>query len=182
MPADLRVETERLIIRNWKASDSEPYAAIVADPEVMKFIGDGNPRTIEYATTFVLDMMRLYEERGWIRFAVELKETGELLGFCGYGLQNGVLDYGWRYARSSWGGGYGSEAAIAVLEIGRTRFGLKNIQSKSYPENRGSVRIMERMGMSYLFDSTENGRRVVHYGFPDEAAAALTITPEIDSD
>jgi len=169
---DLHVETERLIIRNWKESDIEPYAEIVSDPEVMKYIGNGKPRTIDNARTFVEEMMRLFEERGWIRFAVEHKESGELLGFCGFDLAHGVLDYGWRYARKYWGGGYGSEAAIAVLDIGRNRYGLRNIQSMSYPENVGSIRIMEKMGMSYLHDSTENGRRIVHYGFPDEAAAA----------
>ena len=169
---ELHVETERLIIRNWRTSDIESYAEIVADPEVMRYIGDGQPRTIDYATSFVGSMIRLFEERGWIRFAVELKETGELMGFCGYDLQDGVLDFGWRYARTFWGGGYGTEAAIAVLEIGRNRFGLKNIQAKSFPENAGSVRIMEKMGMSFLFEPTENGRRVVHYGVPDEAAAA----------
>ena len=170
--SDVLVETDRLIIRNWRESDIEPYAALAADPEVMKYIGDGTPRTIEYARRFVHDMMRHQEERGWMRFAVEHKESGELMGFCGYEIQDGVLDFGWRYTRTYWGGGFGSEAAIAVLELGRSRFGLRNIQAKSYPENVGSVRIMEKMGMSYLRDSTENGRRLVHYGFPDEAAAA----------
>ena len=94
------------------------------------------------------------------------------MGFCGYDILDGQLDYGWRYSRDFWGGGYGSEAALACLELGRSRFGLKNIQSKSYPENVGSIRIIEKMGMSFLRESTENGRRVVHYGFPDEATAA----------
>jgi len=169
---DLRLETDRLIIRNWKESDIEPYAELSADLEVMTFIGDGAARTTDYARTFVHQMMTLYEERGWIRFAVEHKESGDFMGFCGFELVDGVLDYGWRYARKYWGGGYGSEAAIAVLELGRDRFSLKNIQSKSYTENVGSVRIMEKMGLSFLHESTENDRRVVHYGFPDEAAAA----------
>lgn len=169
---DLRLETDRLIIRNWKESDIEPYAELSADLEVMTFIGDGAARTTDYARTFVHQMMTLYEERGWIRFAVEHKESGDFMGFCGFELVDGVLDYGWRYARKYWGGGYGSEAAIAVLELGRNQFSLKNIQSKSYTENVGSVRIMEKMGLSFLHESTENDRRVVHYGFPDEAAAA----------
>ena len=99
MAVDLHLETERLIIRNWRASDVKPYAAIVADPEVMKYIGDGKPRTYESAEVFVANMMQLYEERGWIRFAVELKERREFIGFCGFELLEGVLDYGWRYAR-----------------------------------------------------------------------------------
>jgi RimJ/RimL family protein N-acetyltransferase len=170
---DLRVETERLIIRNWRESDIDPYAELSADPEVMRYIGDGQPRTREYAESFVHRMMDLYRKRGWIRFAVEHRETGEFMGFCGYDeLPDGTLDFGWRYAQDFWGGGYGSEAAIAVLAIGRERYGLKNIQSMSYPENAGSVRIMEKMGMSFLRESKEDGRRIVHYGFPDEAAAA----------
>lgn len=169
---DLRLETQRLIVRNWREVDIEPYAALSADSEVMEYIGDGKPRDIQYARDFVHRMIELYEQRGWIRFAVEHKESGEFMGFCGFEMIDGVLDYGWRYSKKYWGGGYGAEAALAVLDLGRNQYGLRNIQSKSFPENVGSIRIMEKMGMSCLAESTENGRRVVHYGFPDEAAAA----------
>jgi len=162
--------TDRLIIRSWKEADIEPYAAMVADSEVMKHIGDGRPRSRDYAVDFVNRMMVLYDERGWIRFAIEHAESGELMGFCGFDSiaeSGGVQDFGWRFARKFWGAGFGSEAVLSVLELGRGRYGLKNIESMSYPENIGSIKLFEKMGMTFLRESEEHSRRVVHYGFPD---------------
>ena len=167
---DILAHTERLIIRSWKETDIEPYAAIVADPEVMKHIGDGRPRGRDYAVDFVNRMMDLYDERGWIRFAIEHAESGELMGFCGFDSTDepdGEQDFGWRFARKFWGAGFGSEAVLSVLDLGRSRYNLKNIESKSYPDNIGSIKLFEKMGMKFLRESEEHGRRVVHYGFPD---------------
>jgi RimJ/RimL family protein N-acetyltransferase len=160
------VRTDRLIIRSWSVLDIEPYSAIVEDPEVMRFIGNGLPRDRAYAEEFVLRMIALFEERGWIRFAVEHAESGEFMGFCGFEMNGDVLDFGWRYARKFWGAGYGGEAALAVLSLGRTRYGLTGIESMSYQENVGSVKIFEKMGMRYLRESELDGKKVVHYGFP----------------
>ncbi len=164
----LRLQTARLLVRTWTEADIAPYAALSADPEVMRYIGDGKPRSLAYATDFVHRMMNLYEERGWIRFAVEHMETRRFMGFCGFEeTDSGVIDFGWRYSREFWGGGYGSEAAIAVLRLGLDRYHLERIESMSYAENAGSVRIMEKMGMHLLRESEENGRKVVHFGFSD---------------
>lgn len=164
----LRVETPRLIIRNWTEDDIDPYAEMVSDPIVMRFIGNGQPRDRAYAEEFVRRMIQVHEERGWIRFAVEHRESGAFLGFCGFELEDEVIDYGWRYSRKFWGSGYGSEAGLAVLKMGLEQFDLKPIESKSYLDNVGSVVIMKKMGMSFLRESMENGKPVVHYGFPDE--------------
>ena len=169
----LRVETERLLIRGWTEDDIDPYADMASDPEVMRYIGNGEPRGRDYAEEFVRRMIRLHEERGWIRFAIEHGETGRFMGFCGYEMQDEVLDFGWRYARQFWGGGYGSEASLAVLGIGRETYGLTGIESQSYPENVGSIRIIEKLGMTYLRESVSFGRRIVHYGFPE-------VTPRAD--
>jgi RimJ/RimL family protein N-acetyltransferase len=103
-----------------------------------------------------------------MRFAVELKKTGELVGFCGFDVNDGTLDFGWRYARKFWGGGIGGEAALAALELGRSRFGLKGIEARSFSENVGSVKIFHKLGMSFLRESEERGKHVVHYGYPHD--------------
>ena len=165
---EILATTDRLHLRNWTTDDIDAYAEMVADPEVMKFIGEGVPRGRDYAEEFVRQMIAHQESRGWMRFAVEIRESGELAGFCGFDDKDGRLDFGWRYARQFWGRGYGGEAALAALDLGRDRFGLRGIESMSYPENIGSMRIFEKLGMSYLRTSEVFGREVVHYGYPDE--------------
>lgn len=166
---EILARTDRLILRTWSETDIEPYAKMVADPEVMKHIGDGSVRDRAYAEEFVHRMMKLSGERGWIRFAVEHLETGEFMGFCGFDISgtggDSVLDFGWRYARKFWGAGYGGEAVLAALEVGRNRFALTDIESMSYPENIGSIKLFEKMGMNFLRESEEHGRKIVHYGF-----------------
>lgn len=165
----IHARTERLILRDWSEDDVDANAAIVADPEVMRYIGDGKPRTREHAASFVADMMAHQQTRGWMRFAVEHAETGALVGFSGFEDKGGeALDFGWRLGRDWWGGGYGFEASAAALWVGRNTFGLKKIIAHSYPENAGSVRVMQKMGMSFLGDSAYNGQPLVVYGFPEE--------------
>lgn len=164
----IHARTERLILRDWSLDDVDAYAAIIADPEVMRYIGDGQVRDRGQAEEFVRTMMRHQAERGWMRFAVEYAETGALLGFSGFDDNNGPLDFGWRLGRSFWGGGYGFEASAAALWVGKNTFGLTKITAQSYSENVGSVRIMEKMGMSMIGQREENGKPIVVYGFASE--------------
>lgn len=164
----VHARTERLILRDWTPDDVEPYAAIVADPDVMQHIGDGKPRDRKHAEEFVATMMGYQRTRGWMRFAVEHVDTGAFMGFSGFSNKNGPMDFGWRLAREFWGGGYGYEASAAALWVGQNTFGLKQIIAQSYPENAGSIRIMEKMGMSLLGTGEAFGRALVIYGFPEE--------------
>ena len=78
------VRTERLVLRDWSLDDVDAYAAIIADPEVMRFIGDGKPRDRSQAEAFVRTMMSHQDTRGWMRFAVEHAVSGRLMGFSGF--------------------------------------------------------------------------------------------------
>lgn len=169
----IHARTERLILRDWSLEDIAAYAAIIADPEVMRYIGNGMPRDRGQAEDFVRAMMHHQVERGWMRFAVEHAETGTLLGFSGFDDKNGPLDFGWRLGREFWGGGFGFEASAAALWVGRNTFGLTKITAQSFPENVGSVRIMEKMGMSLIGQREEQGKPVVVFGFPAECPDGL---------
>lgn len=167
------VRTERLVLRDWSLDDVDAYAAIVADPEVMRFIGNGRPRDRSHAEAFVRTMMSHQETRGWMRFAIEHVASGRLMGFSGFDDKDGYLDFGWRLGRDFWGGGFGFEACSAALWVGRTAFGLTGIRAQSYPENAGSIRIMEKMGMTYVSEKQVDGRRLVVYGFPEDTPGGI---------
>ena len=90
------------------------------------------------------------------------------MGFCGLDDKIGRLDFGWRYSKDFWGAGYGYEAAAAALWVSQNTFSLTHITSQSYPENVGSIRIMEKMGMVQIGEGAEFGRPLVVYGFESE--------------
>ena len=72
----IHARTERLILREWSKDDVESYSEIVSDPDVMQYIGDGQPRTREHAESFVAEMMAPQWARGWMRFTVEHAASG----------------------------------------------------------------------------------------------------------
>jgi RimJ/RimL family protein N-acetyltransferase len=165
------IETERLTIRSFRKSDIPEYAAIVADPEVTKFLGDGSPHSYEQATAYILECLRSEAEEGFARYAVILKETRELIGFCGFKKASDHIDLGWRYARRVWGNGYATEAAVAVLDYGMNSLKLSGIVAESAVENIRSVRVIERIGMQFEVFDEVRGRKTVHYRQPSQAIA-----------
>lgn len=164
----IHVHTERTVLRDWESSDLENYARIASDPDVMAHIGDGKTRPHSYAVGFIDKVLRQQTNRGWTRFAVEHRKTGKLMGYCGLDLIDGLLDFGWRYAKEYWGAGYGYEAANGALYVAQETFGLTHITCQSYIENAGSIRIMQKMGMDQIGESEAYGRPLVVYGFKAE--------------
>jgi len=171
----IHARTERLLLRDWSPDDVDAYAAIVADPLVMQHIGNGQPRDRAHAEAFVAEQMGYQQTRGWMRFAIEHAESGELMGFSGYDDKSGRLDFGWRLARPFWGAGFGFEASAAALWVGQNTFGLTHITAQSYPENAGSVRIMEKMGLSFIGSGEYDGKSLVVYGFPKDWPDGFTM-------
>lgn len=164
----IHARTERLLLRDWDSQDLDAYAAIIADPLVMEHIGNGKPRPRSQAEDFIRTVMAHQQSRGWTRFAVEHAASGQLMGFCGVDDKTGHFDFGWRYARSFWGAGFGFEAASAALWVCQNTFSLTHIISQSYPENEGSIRIMQKMGMVQIGEGTDFGLPLVIYGFASE--------------
>jgi RimJ/RimL family protein N-acetyltransferase len=160
------IETNRLTIRSFVESDIPEYTAIVADPAVTRFIGDGSSHTYEEATAYVERCIRSESEDGIARYAVILRETGELIGFCGFGRGRDCIDFGWRYARHAWGNGYATEAAAAVLDYGINTLKLSGIAARSAVENVGSIRVMEKIGLQFEAYGMAHGRRTALYRQP----------------
>lgn len=145
------LETARLILRDWRASDKEAFALINADPEVMEFF----PKclTEDESANLLERIEKRFKKKGWGLFAVELKKNGELLGFVG--LQEvsflahftPCIEIGWRLKRSAWGYGYAFEAAQEVLRFAREKLELEKIYAFTSKLNTKSLRLMERLGM-----------------------------------
>lgn len=156
-------ETNRLILRIWGYEDIKDYAQIISDPEVMKFIGNGLAQNLQEAELYITKCIEVFAENGWSRFAVINKETNKLMGFCGFANYNNELDFGWRFAKKFWGKGYGTEAAKVVLELGIKTYKFQRIVCIVYPENKASIRIIEKIGMKFEKQILLNKRKVNQY-------------------
>ena len=103
----IRIETERLILCPWEAHDWREFRAIAADPEVMRYIGDGMPWPEERARQFVERQMSLFDERRFCLWKLALKDSG-LIGFCGLQPlpESEEIEIGWWLARAWWAVSY----------------------------------------------------------------------------
>lgn len=148
------IRTERLLLRHWRESDREPWAAMNADPEVMEFF----PSTLtrEQADASFDRISAALDERGWGLWAVDL--DGEFVGFTGLAPVTvevpfrGATEVGWRLARHAWGRGLATEAARASLAFAFGELGLDEVVSMTAVLNERSQRVMQRLGMGTSSD------------------------------
>jgi RimJ/RimL family protein N-acetyltransferase len=143
--------TDRLLLRNWRDSDREPFAALNADPAVMEHFPAVQTR--EQSDGLIDRSIPMIDERGWGLWAVEVRETGEFIGFTGLSVPSfeahfmPAVEIGWRLAKGAWGNGYATEAARAALAHGFGPAGLDEIVSFTATPNVPSQRVMQRIGM-----------------------------------
>jgi ribosomal-protein-alanine N-acetyltransferase len=153
------LETERLLLRKFTFADLDKLIELRSDEEVIKYLGGKNlqnPPAIEKRLKFYIDC---YAKFGFGMCAMIWKATGEMIGWSG--LQpledTGEIEVGYGMAREFWGKGIGFECARAWLRYGFETVNVEKIVAVAQPENVGSWRIMEKLGMKY--EKTES-----HYG------------------
>lgn len=142
--------TRRLVLRAFGEPDREPFAALNADPEVVRHLQGPSGR--ERSDAFVDRIAACWSERGYGLWALELRSTGEFLGYTGLWpadfLPSGPgVEVGWRLARSAWGRGYAPEAAREALRLGFEEVGLDEIVSFTPAANTASLRVMDKIGL-----------------------------------
>jgi len=148
----MRLETPRLVIRSFEPADAEGMLAVFGDPEVRKYLPPFPDPTIESMGKSVARRMAMERDHGHGLWAVERKDTGELIGDCGLMLVEGTgpeVEIAYHYKQTAWNHGYGTEAAIACLDRGFGPLPLDQIIAICFPENVGSWRVMEKAGMRY---------------------------------
>ncbi|MCT4356317.1 GNAT family N-acetyltransferase [Streptomyces sp. Je 1-79] len=146
--------TPRLLLRRWTDDDLVPMAEINADPEVMRWIGDGSVRDLEQTAEDIERWEEEWDDEGFGLFAVELLGSGELIGFAGLSVPlflpelRHEVEIGWRLGRQFWGQGYASEAAHAVLEFALQDRGLDRVVGIAHISNEASENVMRKLGMT----------------------------------
>ncbi|WP_419992913.1 GNAT family N-acetyltransferase [Streptomyces boninensis] len=145
------LHSARLTLRGWRDSDLAPWAAMNADPEVREHLG--GLLTREQADASVARFRAGFERQGYGWWAVEVRATGEFIGFAGLdpvddGMPFTGVEIGWRLARPAWGQGYATEAAREVLAFGFDTLELPEILAVTTAANVRSQAVMRRIGMT----------------------------------
>ena len=146
------IETDRLVLRQWKDEDLEPFADLNADTEVMRYFP--YTYTQEQSNAIAKTCHDLIAERGWGLWAIETLDTGEFIGFTGLHVPSPELPFspcveiGWRLRKEFWGKGYATEAARASLWFAFEVLLFPEIVSFASVVNRPSIRVMEKIGMT----------------------------------
>ena len=145
-------ETPRLRCRRWTPDDLDALVAVYSDPEAMRWVGDGSPISVNKCREWLAVTAQNYEVRGYGMFALESKESRQVVGFCGLVHPGGQSEPEAKYAflRSQWGTGLASEAIPALLAYGRSTHGLTEIIATVAPDNVASQRVLRKAGFSLL--------------------------------
>lgn len=144
------VETPRLVLREFLETDSEDMFRLNNDSEVIRYTGDPPFKSVEEARAFIHGYAR-YAEFGYGRWTVLLKDTNEYLGWCGlsYNQNEHETDLGFRLLRERWNNGFATEAATHCLAYGFTQLNLIKIIGRAMKENKASIHVLEKTGMSF---------------------------------
>jgi RimJ/RimL family protein N-acetyltransferase len=150
-PPAVPLQTPRLLLRQWRPADRQPFAALNADSQVMEHF----PALLSRAQSDAMAdrIHALIAERGWGFWAAEHRASGEFIGFIGLHTPAASLPFspcveiGWRLARPFWGQGLASEGARAALAHGFGALGLESIVSFTALSNLRSQAVMQRLGM-----------------------------------
>ena len=143
------LHTERLLMRGFRESDLDAWAAICADSEVTRWVGDLEGLTREGAWRRMAYILGHWVLRGFGQWALVARETGELVGRAGLLQPEGWpgLEVGWLVAREYWGSGYAPEAGRASTEWAHEALGAGHIISLIEDANERSARVAEKLGM-----------------------------------
>ncbi len=152
--SSFRIETERLVLREWREGDLDPFQTLCNDPRVMEYVGPG--WSIAETVQFIVSQRQLQGRLGYCNWAIERRSDSALIGFCGLKPGTlgtpveGKLDIGWRLAFSAWGDGFAREAAEASIVWGFANLPDDTIWAKTVPANTRSWGLMLRLGMTRI--------------------------------
>jgi len=158
------IETERLVLRPFTMDDLDEFALICADPQVMRFIGDGKPVSKEIVKDRMQSWINEFEECGYGLMALILKENNKLLGFCGFLHQivdeESYIELGYRLETAFWGRGIATEAAMAVRDYALNQLKFTSLISIIHVDNEASKKVAQKIGMRLMKKTTFKGNLV----------------------
>jgi RimJ/RimL family protein N-acetyltransferase len=166
MDASSLIETERLVLRKPHREDAADLALAYADPETVRFIGDGRTATLAEVEEGIEEWLRRWDSWGMSLFSIERREDGCVVGRAGFlrwdpetwEVGGDEVELGWLLAREHWGRGYATEAALALRDWAFKDRDLTRLISLIQHENVRSIRVAERLGERHERDVEVRGK------------------------
>ncbi|ANS76908.1 acetyltransferase [Paenibacillus yonginensis] len=144
------LSTPRLKLRRLERADAEPLFEYWSDPDVVQYMNVPPFADVGETAEMINWLNLLAETEDTIRWGIELKDSGRLIGSCGYNswqLEGAYrAEIGYELGKSYWGQGYMHEALLAMFEFGFNVMGLNRIEALLYPVNKSSVRLLQKLG------------------------------------
>jgi RimJ/RimL family protein N-acetyltransferase len=158
------LETERLYLREWVPDDWIRFKPLVVEPRVIQYINQGGPWPDHRIQTRVLEYIHFGQTRGWHLWPVIHRADAALIGFCGFSDGRPPdVEIGWRLLPDYWGQGLATEAAKATLDYGFRSWSFSPVIAVAQTPNRASIRVMEKIGMTFDGTMDDRGAEVVRY-------------------
>lgn len=148
------IETKRIYLRPFCINDIDPFAKICANPNVMRYIADGQPVSRDVIAEKMPEWIELYERQTYGLMALIMKETNQLIGFCGFIHQivdnSEYIELGYRLDEAYWGKGIATEAAVAVKDYAFNVLKIPMLISIIHHQNDASKRVAKKVGMKFM--------------------------------
>jgi [ribosomal protein S5]-alanine N-acetyltransferase len=153
-------------MRHWSPDDVEGAFRLFGDPEVMRYVGDGRPHADHAYTRGWIERAIAYDEKhGICRWAVDEKESGQLIGSCGfmYPYKDDDVDLGYYFGRAYWGRGFAAEIASACLKYGFETLKLKQVSATVDVRHEVSQHLLKKLGFEFVKIIDNDDGTVDHY-------------------
>jgi [ribosomal protein S5]-alanine N-acetyltransferase len=159
------IETKRLLLRTFTMEDAPLLYELNLDPDVIRYTLDPI-KDIDHARQVleqvILPQYALYNHGRW---AVLVKPGLGFIGWCGlkYVPERNEIDLGYRFIKQAWGKGYATEAAYASIRYGFEKLNLQRITGRAMPGNTGSLKVLQKCGMTYIGEGLVDGNPAITY-------------------
>jgi len=158
-------ETERLLVRHFRPADLKDFAALCADPRVMRYVGDGSLLPRSEVERWIEVCQHKYADRGYGTSAVFEKATGRFVGYCGVvrAPGNDFDELIYVFHVDAWGSGYATEAATAMIGHVFAHSSLDRIYATIDPDNAPSIKVAEKLGFRLVGLVKDEDQRSIRY-------------------
>lgn len=146
------LKTDRLLLRTWTENDLDSGFSIWGDEEVMKFIDDGKPKTLEQVKSSIYAGIQHQQKYGYQHWAVTEIDSRKLIGACGFNRteQDGEIELVFHFAKAHWNKGYAKEAAQGCIQHAIQVLRPKKIIASCHPKNEISKRVLLKVGFTFI--------------------------------
>jgi [ribosomal protein S5]-alanine N-acetyltransferase len=158
-------ETERLLVRYLRDDDFEVLHALCSDPEIIRYMDNGEPLMAEQTKAWIKISQENYQKRGYGCFAITSRPDSQLIGFGGLSrpASNPQIEIIYAFKQSCWGKGLASEFTQAMLATSFERWQIPRIEATIDPRNPASIKVVEKAGMTFVRSGMDEDGRPTHW-------------------